>query len=103
MKTISSQRYIDESIVAEKIAAEDFEVMVSPVFEIDGEEYRVILDGHHSHAAAMASGSTPSYWTADCGDHDAVGLLETGSADDFLLATHMGNDYYDVSTGIDVW
>ena len=98
MKTISSQRYIDDAIVAEKIEAKDYEVMVSPVFEIDGEGYRVILDGHHSLYAAIQSGVKPTFWTADCGDHDAIGLLDTETADDFLMAVHMGDDYYDVAT-----
>ena len=36
MQTISSQHYIDDDIVAEKLAARDFEVQVSPVFEAGG-------------------------------------------------------------------
>lgn len=100
---ISSQRYLDESIVDEKIAAEDFEVMLSPAFDIDGETYQVILDGHHSFAAAKQAGVTPFFWTADCGDHDAIGLLDSGKADDFLLAVHMGSDYYNAETGKDIW
>jgi hypothetical protein len=103
MTIISSQRYLDENIVAEKIAAEDFEVMLSPAFEIDGETYQVILDGHHSFEAAKQAGVAPSFWVADCGDHDAIGLLETCTADDFMLAVHMGSDYYNAETGKDIW
>jgi hypothetical protein len=103
MTIISSQRYLDENIVAEKIADADFEVMLSPALEIDGETYQVILDGHHSFAAAKQAGVTPAFWTADCGDHDAIGLLENSNPDDFLLAVHMGSDYYNAETGKDIW
>jgi len=100
--TISSQRYIDEGIVDAKIEAGDYEVMVSPSFIIDGEEYRVVLDGHHSLEAAKRTGSEPVFITADPTDHDAVSLISE-SPDLFLDAVHMGNDYYDVFTGDDLW
>lgn len=103
MQTISSQRYIDEDIVAEKIAASDFDVLVSPEFVIDGKAVCVVLDGHHSLAAAKAAGFAPSYNTADATAHDAVALLARGECEDFLAATHMGDDYYDVDTGECVW
>lgn len=103
MTTISSQRYLDEEIVNEKIAAEDFEVLVSPEFQVDGETFRVVLDGHHSLAAAKQAGVKPVVITADGTDHDAVCLLDEGQVEDFLLATHMGDDYYNIETGKDIW
>lgn len=103
MQTISSQRYIDQDIVASKIAAADFEVLVSPEFEVDGKIVCVVLDGHHSLAAAKAAGVAPSYNTASATDHDAVGLIDCGEVEDFLAAVHLGDDYYDVDTGECVW
>lgn len=103
MKTISSQRYIDEEIVAAKIAAEDFEVMVSPSFEVDGEAFRVVLDGHHSMEAARQAGVSPIYTEYTATEHDAIGLLESGDFETFLEAVHMGDDYYDVETGHSAW
>jgi hypothetical protein len=100
---ISSQRYIDDEIVASKVAAEDFAVLLSPVFAYEGGEYQVVLDGHHSLAAAAEAGIDPSYSIADASQHDAIGLLRDSNVEDFLLVTHMGNDYYDVATGQDVW
>lgn len=100
---ITSQRYIDEEIVKEKLAAEDFEVMLSPSFEIDGEIYQVILDGHHSWHAAKAAGVEPSYWVAECCDHDAIGLLDQGKEELFLETVWMDSEYYDIETGSDVW
>lgn len=103
MKTISSQRYTNEEIVAEKIAAEDFEVFVSPAFEIEGETVRVVLDGHHSFAAAKEAGVSPVFVEYTATEHDAIGLIEAGEFESFLEAAHMGDDYYDVETGECVW
>lgn len=103
MKTISSQRYIDEEIVAAKIAAEDFEVMVSPAFEVEGETFRVVLDGHHSLEAARQAGVSPDYTEYTATEHDAIGLLNAGAVEAFLEAVHMGDDYYDVETGHSAW
>lgn len=103
MILISSQRYIDEGIVAEKMAAEDFEVLVSPTFQYDDQAFRVVLDGHHSLAAAKEAGATPVFVVADSTDHDAIGLLENGEAEDFLSVVHLGDDYYNVETGMDIW
>lgn len=102
IKYISSQRYIDDEIVSAKIEANDFEVLVSPSFEIDGEMVAVILDGHHSYHAAVESGVSPEFVEATAQNHDAVALIES-DADTFLEAVHMGDDYYYVDTGITVW
>lgn len=103
VKTISSQRFIDDSIVADKIASDDFDVIVSPVFTLeDGTEVRVILDGHHSYHAAIEAGEQPEFIEASTRDHDAVGLILDGRIDEFLEVTHMGSDYYDVATGFDL-
>jgi len=103
MITISSQRYIDEEIVESKRANEDYEVFVSPAFEVDGQTVRVVLDGHHSLAAALENGEEPTFTEYDSTDHDAICLLESGDVEGFLQATHMGDDYYNVDTGKDVW
>ncbi len=99
---ISSQRYINDDIVDEKIEAEDYEVMLSPAFEIDGESYQVVLDGHHSLAAAIKASVAPEFWEADASDHDAIGLIES-NPDDFLMTVHMGDDYYNIEDGRCVW
>ncbi len=103
MQTISSQRYTDEDIVAAKVAAQDFEVLVSPEFTIEGSTVRVVLDGHHSLAAAKLAGVSPSYTIADASQHDAVALIACGDFEGFLAALHMGDDYYDVDTLECVW
>ena len=102
-KIISSQSFLDDAIVQEKMEAGDFGVVLSPVFEVDGEQYQVVLDGHHSLAAAKEAGEEPDYEVASCTTDDRVCLLQRGQVNDFLLAAHMGDDYYDTETGVTIW
>ncbi len=94
--TISSQLDTIEEIVSEKIAEQDFTVQVSPVFEIDGQKYRVILDGHHSLEAAHMEGVEPEFEEIR---HDAQGYLDCGDIDGFLEAVYIDCQYYDIETG----
>lgn len=100
---ITSQDYINDKIVAEKIEAEDFEILVSPEFEFEGATYRILLDGHHSLAAAIEAGKEPVVVEADSTDHDAVGLLKDGAVEDFMDAAWMGSDYRFAVSGEFVW
>lgn len=100
---ITSQDYLNEDTVADKLAAGDFDVSVSPIFVIDGVEYQVVLDGHHSLAAATTAGVAPDLTVLTATDHDAVAVLERGDIEGFLEAVHMGADYRDAITGKDIW
>jgi len=100
---ISSQRYIDDAVVAEKAADQDFEVALSPAFEYDGRVFQVVLDGHHSLAAAAAAGVKPEYAEATEQDNDAVALIRRGEIEDFLAVSWVDADYYYVETGSDIW
>ena len=102
-RTISSQHHIDDEIVGAKRADGDYEVLVSPEFEIKGMMVRIVLDGHHSLAAAKADGVEPEWIEASARDDDRIGLLNDGKIDDFLSTTWMDGDYYDVETGEMVW
>lgn len=102
MITISSQRYLNDAIVAQKVEAQDFVVLVSPEFEVAGILVRVVLDGHHSYAAAIEAGVSPEFVEATGSEHDAVGM-EQDNAEGFLEVTHLGDDYYNIETGGDVW
>lgn len=95
---ISSQRYLDEQTVAEKSAAKDYIVTISPVFVVDGQEYQTVIDGHHSLAAAKQDGTEPTYHVATSQECDRVNLLET-SIEDFLALSYMDSDWYDIATG----
>lgn len=98
-RLITSQDHIDEAIVAEKQASHDYDVLVSPEFEIDGEVFQVVLDGHHSLAAAIADGVEPELSIATSQQCDALGLLVNGNVQAFLEAVYHGHDYRDAITG----
>ncbi len=100
-KIITSQSYLDAETVAAKVAAQDFDVTLSPAFLIDGAEYQVILDGHHSLAAARVAGVKPSYTIATATEDDRVALLEVGDVETFLEAAWADSDYRDAFDGSD--
>lgn len=100
---ITSQHHIDDEIVAAKIAAGDFEVQVSPAFEIDGQTFRVVLDGHHSLAAALEAGVEPIIVEQDATDNDRIALLSAGDIDGFLGACWIDGDYQYAVSGKAVW
>lgn len=102
-RIITSQQFLDTDVVEAKRAAADYVVVLSPVFDIDGEEYQVVLDGHHSLAASIEDGVDAEFEIATASEHDAVALIEAGQIDDFLNATHMGDDFIDAITRNLVW
>lgn len=101
-KLITSQHYLDDNIIAAKIEAGDYEVFVSPEFEVDGEIYRVILDGNHSFAAALQAGVAPEITEYSASDCDTVFLLGR-SVEAFLQAAWMDGEYIFASTRKAVW
>ena len=103
MQIISSQHFIDDETVSAKVAAQDFEVMVSPEFEYAGEVLCVVLDGHHSLAAAKLAGVAPEFVTADATINDKVALLARGEIEQFLEASWVDGDYYNIEDGRGVW
>ncbi len=95
---ISSQRFLDDEIVEAKRAAEDYTVAVAQVV-VDGVEYQVVVDGHHSMAAAKADGVAVDFEACHPesqahANRDPLGFLEQN---------HAGDDYYFVATGHLVW
>ncbi|TWD58117.1 hypothetical protein FB480_101872 [Agrobacterium vitis] len=100
---ISAQEFRDEAVVAEKIANQDFTVFLSPVFEIDGEEYQVVLDGHHSYQAAIEAGVEPDFEVQTATQNDTIGLLNAGNIEDFLTANVVDSEYRHIATGAYVW
>lgn len=100
---ITSQHYIDDEIVAAKIAAGDFEVKVSPEFEIGGETFRIVMDGHHSLAAAIEAGVEPVVIEQDATENDRIALLDAGDVEAFLEACWHDGDYRFAVSGEYVW
>lgn len=73
---ITNQSYLDEAVVAAKIAAQDFTVQLSPEFVTPaGKRYRVVIDGHHSLAAAVRSGNVPVFVEANYSGSDYANAL----------------------------
>lgn len=103
MQYISSQRFLDESVVSDKLANRDFVVYTSPEFEVDGDVYRVITDGHHSLEAAKRAGVDPEFVEQTGTDNDTICLLEAGNFEEFLVVQRGDSDFYDVNTGRDIW
>lgn len=56
---ITNQTYLDPMTVDEKRKAMDYNVQVSPEFTIRNKTYRIIIDGHHSLAAAIQDEQQP--------------------------------------------
>lgn len=90
IKIISSQRYLDESIVAEKVITGPI-CLPAYAVEIDGVQYAVLADGHHRRAAAIEAGVEVSY---EIKSHPEY---LTGEA--LLEAMYNDSDYYDIETG----
>lgn len=99
---ISSQQYLNDEIVAAKLAARDFTVTLSPEFEIDGDVYQTIIDGHHSLEAARQAGVEPEYVIAGH-DDDRLFLLDQGLVNDFLETGYIDSPWYDIADGVPVW
>lgn len=67
--------------------------------EVEGEDFRVIIDGHHSYAAALADGVEPRWEVLPVIQRQA----DTMDAESFLTMHRNDDDYYDVATGCPVW
>ncbi len=97
MRTISSQSFRHPAVVAEKRAAKDYAVQFVEV-EVDGEEFRVVVDGHHSLEAATLDGATVEWVRSPMqAEADRMG------AEAFLSAHRLDCDYHDVTTGYPIW
>ncbi len=91
---ISSQRFRDEKIVQEKIAARDFSAFFAEI-ELDGEILRVVVDGHHSAEAAVRCG-VEADWQPIGGE---IQREAEKDGETFLAIFWNGDDWYNLYTG----
>ena len=84
---ISSQRYIDQAIVDEKIASEDYAVSFVWL-TIDGTSVKHIVDGHHSYAAAIVAGVSPEWVVNNAIQQEADSM----DLDTYLEAHYIDSD-----------
>ncbi len=92
MRIISSQHFLDWDIVEKKMeeisGMESVEIPCCEIGEIDGEEYAVQIDGHHTLVAARELGIHIEFTFSE----DPEGL----TGEDYLQAHYMDGDWYDV-------
>jgi hypothetical protein len=93
---ISSQKHIDQEIVDQKIADGDYTVTVATI----SDEYQLVIDGHHSLAAARQAGVSPVYVDSD---YNYRAEAESMGLEAFLESKYIDSDYYDIETGNNVW
>lgn len=99
---VTTQEFRDPNIVAQKKAASDFAVQVSPEFMVGGKPYRAILDGHHSFTAANEAGEAPVFEEIGDNQEPAVRILNEGKVASFLAAIRKPNSapsYFNPMTG----
>ena len=99
VQTISSQRYLNDAIVAEKRRARDYDAFYVTV-KVEGRPYRVVTDGHHSIAAAKLDGVAVRWHKASRAIQQDADFL---GGDAYLAAHQEDSDWYDVSDGSNVW
>lgn len=100
---ISSQRGIDPAIVKSKRETKDYAAQFVSV-RIEGKPYRVVVDGHHSIAAAKADGRRVQWEAAhDEVQREATAMQKRGEIGDWMAQHQDDSDWYDVETGRDVW
>jgi phage-related protein (TIGR01555 family) len=82
---ITNQSFLDDAIVAQKIATSDYMVQLSPEFQTPaGQLFRVVIDGHHSLAAAIKANEVPEFVQGvptDSGYRNAVTRLPLAGSD----------------------
>lgn len=100
MRVISSQHYTDEAIIARKMAEiEGRETIVLPVIyagEYDGEQFYILVDGHHRGAAAKALDIKIEY---EVKDRSELGYDPDWSFEEALEALWLDGDWYDFDSG----
>jgi hypothetical protein len=95
-KLITSQNHIDADVVAEKSLSKDYVVIVGKIITINGIDYRVVIDGHHSLRAAINDKAIPTYHIATVTECDREGIDDV---EQYLESHWMDGDYRDAFSG----
>ena len=100
MKIISSQGYINDKIVEEKIQnlqkneVSAVEIPCEEIGSLDGEEYAIQIDGHHTLAAARELGLEIKFVISGKVDD----YEQYDNTEDRLTAHYADSDWYYVET-----
>lgn len=96
MKIISSQRYIDEKIVEQKLEQlAGKRSLVLEAWEVGMDDLAVLADGHHRFEAAQRLGIPVTF--------EVTNHPEKITGETLLESMWMDSDYYDIETGKNVW
>lgn len=77
---LTSQTFLDVGIIVEKVQQnETLSATVSAEFVIDGQYYRMILDGHHAIRAHQISGKPLVFTEVEKGNSDSVTAIKGSS------------------------
>ncbi|HBW2982854.1 TPA: chromosome partitioning protein ParB [Klebsiella pneumoniae] len=98
-KLISSQRYLNMSIVNERATRfKRFIVNVHPVV-LRGVQYTILMDGHHNYAAAKLAGVDPDYRPVAKKVMKIIGGMSEREQEALFINNVTDSDYYYVETG----
>ncbi len=97
LTVISSQRFLDESIVLQKMARVERWIHLSPPFLHDGALKSVLLDGHHNLEASKRLTEIPNLdFVFDEDDACSIDLLLEGEIDWFLEWNKGDDEYFEI-------
>jgi len=94
MFLISGQKSRDQNTINRKMVARDFDVLVSPRFNIGDTTYQVILDGHHAYDAAIQANVIPNYIIASQECLPIIRYLDDGEVYKFLDVCLVDLDHF---------
>lgn len=98
-KLISSQRYLDQEKVADRaIRFKRFIVSVYPIV-LRGQQYTILMDGHHNYAAANIAGVGPDYRQIGKKVLRIIDGMSEREREAFFINNLTDSDYYFVETG----
>jgi len=95
-RVISSQRYRDPEIVERKKIEKDYLVTVVSI-TVDGEDFFVVVDGHHSYDAALENEDFPIWDIIEDKEYENMDV------DDWLEQKWIDDNYYFLVSGLYVW
>ncbi len=96
---ISSQRYLDKAKVNDRAARfKRFIVSVYPIV-LRGQQYTILMDGHHNYAAAKLAGIEPDYRPITKKVQRILGEMSGREREAFFINNVTDSNYYFVETG----
>jgi hypothetical protein len=92
MTKISSQRFLDQDVIDQKIADNDFVVTLATI----SDDYQIVIDGHHSLEAAKQAGVEPIFIESE---YNYLAEVECIGFDNFLAAHYVDSAWYNIESG----